>query len=61
MNSPYEHEIAAIKALTDAQCALLQLRDVNSYSINKMLEAINTLSETIIAKAKYIPAEKVVP
>ena len=48
----YSDEVEAIKALADAHCAILQTREVASYSVSKLLTAIEALSETLVAKAQ---------
>jgi hypothetical protein len=52
MSNPYENEIAAINALSVAHSTVLQTRDISSYNLNKMLSAMDALSDTITAKAQ---------
>ena len=51
MSNPYENEISAINALSNAHSSVLQTRDVATYTVSQVLKAIEALSDVIIAKA----------
>ena len=52
MSNPYENELAALTVLSQAHAEVLKTREISAYNINKMLTAMDALSETITAKTQ---------
>ena len=52
MSNPYESELTALTVLSQAHAEVLKTREVSAYNVNKMLNAMDALSETIIAKTQ---------